>query len=184
MRADDESPGRALLVAFGAMAGVALLAGLAIGLVVLAVVKGAGVGDPQEAAQEAPQSLYMPEYSPTGELEDDLDLPSVSATPSPEGVASSSAEPDDEEITLFVTPQSVAPSERINFNGTYQGGEGIDLQIQRKEGETWADFPVTAPVRGGSFSTWIQTTRTGRSEFRVYDEQVDRASNVVVVNVG
>jgi hypothetical protein len=78
----------------------------------------------------------------------------------------------------------VAPGERINFNGVYVDGEGVALQIQRKEDGTWVDFPVTATVRGGVFSTWIQTTRTGESPFRVLDVQANRASNAVVVTVG
>jgi hypothetical protein len=180
---DDESPGRALLVALGAMAGVAVLAGVAIGLVVMAVVRFAGVGESAGAAQEAPQSLYIPKYSPTGGPEDDLDLPKVSPSPSPSlGKASDQPRPD--RITLFVAPQRVSPGERINFNGVYNQGEGVELQIQRKEGARWTDFPVTATVRGGSFSTWIQTSRTGRSPFRVYDRQAGRGSNPVLVTVG
>ena len=42
------------------------------------------------------------------------------------------------------------------------------------------DFPVTATVRGGVFSTWILTSRTGESPFRVFDTTANRASNVVV----
>ena len=87
-------------------------------------------------------------------------------------------------ITLFVAPQNVSPGERINFNGVYTDGEGARLQVQRKEGGAWVDFPVEATVRGGSFETWIQTSRTGVTKFRVFDAAADRASNVVTVTIG
>ena len=66
----------------------------------------------------------------------------------------------------------------------YVDGEGASLQIQRREGGTWTDFPVTATVRGESFETWIQTSRTGEQVFRVFDLAEDRGSNSVTVTVG
>lgn len=183
--ADDESPARALLVALAAMAGVALLVGVSVGLVVMAVAGFAGVGQEEEAAREAPQSLYIPEYSPTGKFGDDLQIPSQSPSRSPRFDLGEKAQkpPEPKRITLFMAPQVVAPGERINVNGVYGDGEGIALQIQRKQGGVWTEFPVTATVRGGTFETWIQTTRTGRSLFRVYDAQAGRGSNVVAVTI-
>ena len=180
---DEETPGRALVVALAAMAGVAVLVGLAVGLVVMSVVNLAGVGAAQQAADQAPPSLHIPKYSPTGKFGDDLELPKrpASRSPKPDPALASPKGPP---ITLFMAPQSVSTGQRINVNGVYTGGEGVELRIQRKEGGAWADFPVIATVRGGSFETWIQTTRTGRSEFRVYDAQARRGSNVVVVTVG
>lgn len=182
--ADDESPARALLVALAAMAGVALLVGVSVGVVVMAVAGFAGVGQQEEAAREAPQSLYIPKYSPTGKLRDDLKLPSQPPSPSPRvNLGEKAAPPKPKRITLFMAPQVVAPGERINVNGVYGEGEGVVLKIQRKQGGVWTEFPVTATVRGGIFETWIQTTRTGRSPFRVYDAGAGRGSNVVVVTV-
>ena len=66
----------------------------------------------------------------------------------------------------------------------YVDGEGVQLQIQRKEGGVWADFPVLATGRGGAFETWIQTSHTGRQLFRDFDPQADRASQAVAVTVG
>ena len=71
-----------------------------------------------------------------------------------------------------------------NFNGVYIDGEGVALQIQRREGGSWSDFPVQANVRGGVFSTWIQTSRTGEQRFRVADPTTDRVSNVVRITIG
>ena len=143
-----------------------------------------GGGGDGEAA--APPSLYMPSYVPTkGSGDSGFDIPGPedmpSALPSEFGEP---AAPRGDKITLFVAPQNVSPGERINFNGVYTDGEGARLQVQRKDGGAWTDFPVDATVRGGSFETWIQTSRTGVTKFRVFDPDTRRASNVVTVTIG
>ncbi len=179
-----DSPRRALLLALGAMAGVALLVGLAVSAAAITVLNGAGVGDDgSQANARSQESLVIPRYHPTRTVEsDDLDLPSPTATESES--ESPTDEPRTDRIKLFGAPQSVSAGERINFNGVYVDGEGVALQIQRKEGGVWTDFPVEATVRGGVFSTWIQTSHTGESPFRVLDKSTNRVSNVVVINVG
>ncbi len=185
MAPSDESPGRTLLFAVAAMAGVALLVGLAIGGVVLAAVGTSDVGEGQAAADQAPQTMVIPEYSPTESSGDEWDLPEVEPTPTPKvDLGEAEEEVRGDRITLFVAPQRVGPGERINFNGVYRDGEGATLQIQRRENGAWIDFPVSATVRGGSFSTWIQTSRTGEAQVRVFDAAIERASNVVRVTVG
>jgi hypothetical protein len=187
MAADDDSPRRALLTALAAMAGVAVIVGLAVGAVAVTVFHYAGISGAAASAQGAPESLYIPKYQPTKSANgnDGLHLPSYSASPTPSFAApSATPSPQQNRITLFVAPQRVSAGERINFNGVYGAGEGKDLQIQRLEGGQWTDFPVSATVRGGVFDTWIQTSRTGRAVFRVFDAQANRASNRVVVHIG
>jgi hypothetical protein len=181
-----DSPRRALLLALAAMAGVALLVGLAIGGAAVTVANVAGVGSSAGAASGgAKESLYIPRYQPTeSTATDDLGLPSISESATPSEGPTETASPRTDRIKLFAAPQSVDAGERINFNGVYVDGEGVALQIQRKEGGTWVDFPVTATVRGGVFSTWIQTTHTGETPFRVIDTEANRASNVVVITIG
>lgn len=182
-----DSPGRALLLAIAAMAGVALLVGLAIGGAAVTVMNVAGVSSDGGGGSEGDgeESLVIPKYQPTETVEPDLGLPSPSGDGKKERdkPAKEDRSPRPDQIQLTAAPQSVGAGERINFNGVYVDGEGVELQIQRKEGGSWVDFPVTATVRGGVFSTWIQTTRTGKSPFRVYDESADRASNVVRVTI-
>ena len=187
MAAGDESPRRALLTALAAMAGVAVIVGLAVGAVAVVVFRYAGVDSSAAGAEGAPQSLFIPKYQPTKTAGDNdgLHLPSYSASPTPSlEEPSATPSPRQNRITLFVAPQRVSPGERINFNGVYGAGEGRSLQVQRLEGGQWTDFPVSAAVRGGVFDTWIQTSRTGRAVFRVYDKQADRASNRVLVQIG
>ena len=74
--------------------------------------------------------------------------------------------------------------QQIDLTGTYQAGEGAILQVQRMENGSWSDFPVTMSVSGGTFATYVQTSRTGPNEFRVVDTDSDVVSNEVTVTVG
>lgn len=169
---DDPSPGRALLHAGVAMLAVALLVGVALGGVALGVVKLSGLGSGGGPGEAAPRSLYIPDLEETD-----------SAQPSQPPKRKKKRRPKPP-ISLTVSPTEVGAGERIDLRGDYRGGDGATLQVQRREGGTWTDFPVTAEVSGGRFGTWIQTSRTGRSPFRMYDAAADKASNVVVVRVG
>jgi len=181
---DDESPGRALMVALLAMAGVAVLVGLAIGGVVMGAVNMLGGDGGSGGGPTTSETLVMPSYEPTATAEEP-GLPGSSDDPSPDvTLPTEEASPESEVISLSVTPQSVAPGEQITFNGAYVGGDGRTLQVQRRQDGVWTEFPVEATVNGGSFETWIQTSQTGTSQFRVYDEEADRASNAVTVTIG
>jgi hypothetical protein len=183
----EDDPGRALAWALAAMLGVAIVVGLCVGGAMVAVAQVGGLTDKSSSGGDAaaPASLYMPSYVPTKDAgQDGFDLPGPQDEPSALPSSDVSAEPKGDKITLFVAPQNVSAGERINFNGVYTAGEGAQLQIQRKEGSGWSDFPVTASVRGGAFETWIKTSRTGVAKFRVFDKDANRGSNVVTVTIG
>ncbi len=180
----EESPKRALLAALGAMAGVALLVGLAVGGVILSIVKLAGVGGDAGASEQAPDSLVIPEYSPTEPAEEDLGLPSVTPTSASPSASRTKRPQARTPIMLRVSPSRVATGQRIDLRGTYPGGAGSVLQVQRKEGGAWADFPVSFSVGTDSFTTYITTSRTGRAMLRVFDKAAGKASNPVSVVVG
>ena len=80
--------------------------------------------------------------------------------------------------------QSVSPMQQIDLTGTYQGGEGAILQVQRLEDGAWSDFPVTTSVSGGTFGTIVQTGQIGPNQFRVIDTDTEAISNEVTVTVG
>lgn len=182
-RTDDPRPGRALLTAAAAMVGVALVVGLIVGGVALVALRGV-VGDGSQAAEATAQdSLFVPKYQPTKGPNGDPKIPGIKDAKSPTSLKQTK-KPKKAKVTLFAAPQNVAPGERINLNGVYVQGGGATLQVQRRDGGSWTDFPVTATVRGGSFETWIQTSRTGDQVFRVYDKSAERASNTVDVTVG
>ncbi len=172
------------------MVAVALLVGATVGFALMAAARISGFSDSATASSDAqadnPASLYMPSYEPTEDAGSGWDLPGPEKSPSSLGSSDDASSPNggSKPITLFAAPQQVAPGERINFNGVYDGGEGATLQVQRREGGSWNDFPVTASVRGGSFETWIVTSKSGASKFRMLDESADRTSNVVKVRIG
>jgi hypothetical protein len=79
---------------------------------------------------------------------------------------------------------TVGPMENIDLTGTYPGGEGAILQVQRLVDGRWEDFlSVNVAVSGGTFSTYIQTGRTGVQEFRMVDTDSGLTSNIVKVTV-
>jgi hypothetical protein len=175
---DDKHPIAAGLIALIA---VGLAVGLLLGVITLVLSRVAGLGgdDGSETAGTGP-SLYLP--SP---------VPTHSSAGSPVGTATSqvpsSAPPSTKAakaITLQAAAPSVAPMERIDLSGVYPGGEGAVLQVQRMdEGGKWEDFPVTAAVSGQTFSTYVQTGRSGVQRFRMRDSDTRLVSNVVAVTV-
>lgn len=174
-----EQPRRILLAALAAMAAVAVLVGavVAVGLVMLA--HAVGLSGSSNGQADAPLSMYIPPYQPTTTAPEPVTGSPTrrarTATPS----ASETAQP----IALKVAPQNVGPGQQIFLTGSYPGGDGHTLQVQRRENGSWSDFPVVAKVTGGRFSTWIQTSRLGKNRFRLFDSAKGQASNTVVVTI-
>jgi hypothetical protein len=87
-------------------------------------------------------------------------------------------------FTLDASPLAVAPSERIDLRGSCAAlPSGTVLQVQRREGGQWTDFPVTATCSGGSYSTYILTGHTGPNAFRMLALGRAETSNTVLVRV-
>lgn len=86
-------------------------------------------------------------------------------------------------ISLTASPKTARSLQRINLTGTYKAPDGTTLQVQRREGGAWADFPTTAHVVGGSFATYIETTHIGANHLRMTDKSSGRSSNVATVVV-
>lgn len=196
--ADDDAPWyRSLLIGVGAMLGVALVVGGVISLVALGAVSLTGFGDERVTVQEEP-SLYIPSYSPTPEDEDDPGLTLEDLNGGSDDAESE--QPDETQqpakndkkkkrkkprsvISLSASPLEVSAMERIYLTGTFPGGEGASLQVQRME-DGWTDFPVSTSVSGGTFSTYVMTGRNGENRFRVVDPASGKKSNPVKVQVG
>lgn len=183
--AGDER-GRPILTGLAALVGVGMVVG---GLMSLAALLGVSVlglsgGDDEETQSAARESMVVPTPTPT-DRETGPQMTLAPGEPTPTTTPTQSAEPEKSEIQLNASPSSVSPMGRIDLTGTYPGGDGAILQVQRKqEGQDWEDFPVDASVSNGTFRTWIQTGRTGRNEFRMMDTSSGRTSNVVAVTIG
>lgn len=199
MAEDDETPWhRTFLAGVGAMLGVAVLVGGLIAVVALGAVKVTGLGGGGGTVRAEP-SLFIPEYTPSPDAEDDPGLtledlnggagptettaPKETRAPDKPRPRQKKPKPPRSVISLSVSPLEVAPMERIYLTGTYPGGEGASLQVQRLEGG-WTDFPTSTSVSGGTFSTYVMTGQTGVNRFRVVDAASGKKSNPVMVRVG
>ena len=198
MADDDETPWyRPLLVGLGALLGVAVLVGGLISLVALGAAHISGLGDGTPTVQEKP-TLYIPSRTPEQHGSDDRGLTlkdlnggkDPTASESPSAQPSETKSPMEEEskpprsvISLSASPVEVSRMERIYLTGTYPGGEGASLQVQRLSGTTWQDFPTSASVSGGTFSGYVMTGQSGLNKFRVIDSATGKKSNVVSVRV-
>lgn len=176
-----DTENRPVLTGLIALVGVAVAIGLLGGLAVMVGVKATGIGDTSSASDDngTPSAFRLPKPSDTGSS---APAPEDPVEPSP-GTESSSEVPA-EAISLAATQQSVSPMQQIDLTGTYQSGEGSILQVQRFENGAWQDFPVTMSVSGGTFATYVQTSRTGPNKFRVVDTDTDVISNEITVTVG
>jgi hypothetical protein len=175
-----DTENRPVLTGLVALVGVAVVIGLLGGLAVLVGVKAAGIGDTTEATDDPSSSATFRLPKPT---ETSTETTPEETEPGP-GAETSSAEAPAEGISLTATQQSVSPMQQIDLTGTYQAGEGAILQVQRMENGAWSDFPVTMSVSGGTFATYVQTSRTGPNQFRVVDTDSDVVSNEVTITVG
>jgi len=202
---DDDAPWyRPLIVGVGALVGVALLVGGLIGVIAVGAVNVTGLSDSASPTRAEP-SLYLPDRADAAdEQEDDPGLTlddlnpgrSSSSRPSPSGTPSDrqssqakdgkkkepKRKPPRSVISLSASPVEVSPMERIYLSGTYPRGEGKSLQVQRREGG-WRDFPTSASVSGGTFSSYVMTGQSGVNKFRVVDRSNGKKSNVVTVRV-
>lgn len=176
-----DTENRPVLTGLIALVGVAVVIGLLGGLAVMIGVNATGIGDTSTASDDsgAPATFNLPRPSDAGSSipePDDAVEPSTGTEPTSEAPA--------EGISLTAVQQSVSPMQQIDLTGTYQAGEGAILQVQRFENGAWSDFPVTMSVSGGTFGTYVQTSRVGPNKFRVVDTDSDVVSNEITVTVG
>jgi len=171
---DTEDGARNRLIGFSVLGLVA--AGVVIGLLVgglgLAAVRTADIGTEDETSSAPRTEPAEPEET----------------EPSSEPTAQPSDRPtrDPDRGVLRASPTQVGPFEEIDLVGRIPGvGAGVTLQVQRRLGGTWSDFPVN-PVTGdgGTFSTFIQTGQAGRNVFRLLDPASGAATLRAVVDVG
>lgn len=198
MADQDERP---VLSGLVALVAVAVVVGLLAGVGALAVSRMAGLtgasGDPG-STPEGGDTLYLPDPTitpgddgplvtllPTDDDETATDQPTDEESEEPRKKRDREKKDEDEsQIVLSASQQSVSPMERIDLTGVYPGGEGAILRVQRFESGQWADFPVSANVANETFTTYVETGRSGVNRFRMIDPATGRTSNEVRVTVG
>ena len=87
-------------------------------------------------------------------------------------------------IQLEDLADSARPFEAVRIQGTYRGGEGNFLRVQRWEGGKWVDFPLpTKTDQSGLFITQAEFGQPGRYRLRVLDPDSGVTSKPFVVVV-
>lgn len=157
---DTEDGARNRLIGFSVLGLVAVgvVLGLLVGGLGLAAVRTADLGTDEETTS-APRSEPTEEPSQT------------EAPPEPTEEPSERPTRDPDQAVLRVAPQQVGTFDQIDLTGRIpEVGAGVTLQVQRRMGGVWTDFPVN-PVTGdgGTFSTFVQTGQAGRNVFRLVD---------------
>jgi len=179
---DDETNWqRQLLVGLTVLVAVGALIGGIVALISITAADYAGIDGSDSPT--SPTTLSQP--SDDAPSDDDPSEPTESGGTSVEPTPSESTKKPrpDKGITLVATPTSVSSYDRINLTGTYAGGSGTTLQVQRKEGGQWVDFPTSATVNGRTFATYVETGRPGTNKFRMKVIGASQASNPVTVRV-
>ena len=187
-----ENPdGHPILAGLAALAGVAVVVGLVLGLVVVAGTSVLGLGgDEEESTATSERSMYLPKPQKTPTSTDPAyTLAPVGGGSSEEPSKKPSKKPRESEsprqrITLSASTTTSAPMEQFDLTGVYPGGEGAILQVQRFEGGAWADFNATGSVSGGTFQIPIYTSQAGVNRFRVVDSDSELESNEIRITIG
>lgn len=186
---DDETDWqKQLLVGLGVLVAVGALIGGIVALVSIKAADYAGIDGGKSTASSGPSSAAWGEPSTDEpESEDESGSPEAPETsddqPSTPESSQPPEKPRDKGITLVATPKSVSSYDRINLSGTFAGGGGTTLQVQRMESGQWVDFPTSATVNGSEFATYIETGRPGANKFRVKAVGGNKTSNTVTVRV-
>ena len=181
-----------------ALVAVAVVVGLIAGLGALAGARVAGLdgSGPTTSAQGEGASLFLPRPKPTqresgplitlapGQQAEQQEQRQGQKQKQKQKRQKSSRPKPGKAISLQVTQTAVSPMDNIDLTGVYPGGEGAILQVQRFEGGSWQDFPVTVSVSNETFTTYVQTGQSGVNRFRVVDTDTGKASNEVKVTIG
>jgi hypothetical protein len=184
VNADEQRP-----VLFGllALVGVAVAVGLVASLAVVvgARVLGLGGGHAAAVVGEGGATMVVPKPEKTKPAKG----PSITLGSNPTASSNDNSPPPKikkpkKRISLQSGETSVAPMGRIDLTGTYPGGEGAVLNVQKFSNGSWQDFySISATVTNGTFSTYIQTGTPGMNRFRVIDSDTHLASNQVRVQI-
>jgi hypothetical protein len=185
VKADENRP---VIAGLLALVGVATAVGLIAAVAVLlgAHVLGLGGGHAALVAGDNGATMIVPKPQKTQPASG----PSITLGSNPTSSSAAQTPPPSikqpkKRISLQAGETSVSPMGRIDLTGTYPGGEGAVLNVQKFSNGSWQDFySISATVTNGTYSTYIQTGTPGMNRFRVIDSDTGRASNEVKVRIG
>jgi hypothetical protein len=106
----------------------------------------------------------------------------VSKPPSERSDQSTDTVRGESTIQLEDLAAAARPFEAVRIQGTYRGGAGIFLRVQRWEGGKWLDFPLpTKADQSGQFITQAEFGQPGSYRLRVLDPDSGVTSKPFVV---
>jgi hypothetical protein len=169
-----------ILRALLAVLGLAVVVGVILSVISVTLLKSSGIL-PEAGPSDQPSNVIPQSSSPaTGNSAP----PTTQPTHTPTGLTTTtSPHAAHRTIQLAANPPAAGTYERINLVGSYNGVGSPTLQVQRFEGGQWVDFPTTASVSGGQFSTYIETGHTGVNRIRMLDPSTGQSSNVVEIQI-
>jgi hypothetical protein len=184
VKADENRP---VIAGLLALVGVAVAVGLiaAVAIVAGAHVLGLGGGHAAAVGGNGGATMIVPKPRKTQPASG----PSITLGSSPTSSSSNHEPPPSikkpkKRISLQSGQTSVSPMGRIDLTGTYPGGEGAVLNVQKFSNGSWQDFySISATVTNGTFSTYIQTGTPGMNRFRMIDSDTKLFSNEVKVQI-
>jgi hypothetical protein len=183
--ADENRPVIAGLIA---LVGVAVAVGLVAAVAVVggAHVLGLGGGHSATVGRGVGATLDVPKPQKTHPANGpSITLGTSPTTSGADDSQSPTIKKPKKKISLQAGETSVSPMGRIDLSGTYPGGEGAVLNVQKFSNGSWQDFySISATVTNGSFQTYVQTGTPGKNRFRVIDSDTHRPSNEVTVQIG
>jgi hypothetical protein len=109
---------------------------------------------------------------------------STASEPRNDSPREATMQPQKETIQLEDVVPSARPFETVQVQGTYRGGAGAFLRLQRLEGGNWRDFPLPAKTdQSGRFTTYVELGQPGRHQLRVRDPDSGVTSKPFVVMI-
>jgi hypothetical protein len=182
--ADENRP---VIAGLLALVGVAVAVGLVAALAVVAGAHmvGLGGGHAVDVAGDGGATLIVPKPQKTQPAKGpSITLGTEPTSNGPGHTKSPSIHKPNHRISLQAGETSVRPMGRIDLTGTYPGGEGAVLNVQKFTNGSWQDFySISATVTNGTFATYIQTGTPGVNRFRVIDSDTHKPSNEVRVSI-
>jgi hypothetical protein len=91
---------------------------------------------------------------------------------------------DESSIQLEDLADSARPFQTVRIQGTYRGGTGTFLSVQRWEGDKWLTFPLpTKTDQSGRFTAHVELGQPGRYRLRVLDPESGVTSKTFVLAI-
>jgi hypothetical protein len=176
---------RAILFGLVTLVVIGAIVGLGVGWLGSRAVDSTGI-DEVEAPPGDGGSSEDPFEDFTASPSESEDTDATEPTEPTETVPTTPTEPTEtrepREPTLNASPLTATTFEQVYLTGRFPGlGAGVALQVERREGGVWTEFPVdTTTDPRGTYSTYVQTGHTGPNRFRITAETGESTPIVVV----